>query len=94
MSLALRLLRLQEVADHAGAFVRARRAAVGIGRRRHHHEPTVRKRQQLLFQKPRLLAALPRVRHDLGGLRRVAFDRLVFEIDTRRDDEAIVGERA
>ena len=85
--LRLRLLGLQEMADHAGPLVGTGRAAIGIGRRGHDDETAVRQRQQLFLQEPRLLAALPGVRHQLGGIRRIAFDRLELEIDARRDDE-------
>ena len=86
-------LRLEEVRDHAGALVRARRAAVGVAGHRHDDDAAVVHRLELLHQQQRLRAGLPGVRHDLGRRGRIAFDGAVVEVDAGRQHEPVVGQR-
>ncbi|GBD42510.1 hypothetical protein HRbin39_01904 [bacterium HR39] len=92
--LGLGLVLLQIVRDHAHPLVGTGRAAVGVGRRRHHHRATVLHGLELRPQQRRLLAGLVGVGHDHGGRLVVALDGVVAEVDARRDDEGVVVQHA
>ena len=90
--LRLGLLGLEVVGDHARPLVGAGRAAVGIAGHHHRHRAAVAHGNQLV---PDLALARSRrrvaVRHDAGGLARVAFDGVVLDVDARRQHEPVVG---
>ena len=83
---------LQRMSHHRDALVGTRRAAVGIGRSDHHNDAAVGHRIEAFLQEQRLRARLPGVRHLFFRGLRPARNGIVFEVDARRDHEAVVGQ--
>src|SRR5262249_62202553 len=73
------------------ALIGAGRAAERIGGRRHHHRAAVFHGFELTAQQQRLLAGLPGMRHAFRGGLVIAGQTVPTDVDTGRDDQAVVG---
>ena len=89
--LRARLFGFQIMRNQAGALIRSRRAAEGIGGGCDHHQTAIVHGLELLAQQQRLLAGFPGMRHLRRGGFVIALQRVETQIDAGRQHQPVVG---